>query len=212
MRPKRWAAACLAFGLVGCSNPSSSQSSHCPTTKDLDAGIVVTTEARIGELSIRYRRLDEAFMGKSYIDGVFANGKTVQTAGLFTYKHWSGGKLVQIEKPETDLSDLYRFEAGTEHRYVATRYSSLFPKRKWKEDGLIKISPAEDVTLGDCVYPAVSIEFDGDTSIFVPELMLETLSPRAKYGGVKNVRKRKASDKKLWPFVQGAKAAIRATE
>ena len=109
-----------------------SLSSSCPVADDLEHGIVFTDPARVGELYRRYRRLDGPFLGVNYINGIFPDGTTVSYSGLFTYKHWRNGELIQYEEPRTDLSALLRFEPGTEHRFESTRLNPRNPSRRWQ--------------------------------------------------------------------------------
>ncbi len=181
-----------------------SLSSSCPVADDLEHGIVFTDPARVGELFRRYRRLDGPFLGVNYVNGIFSDGTTVSYSGLFTYKHWRNGELVQ-------------YEAGTEHRFESARVNPSNPSRRWQISATYFVEDAEDFQLGDCIYPAVRIRREGtltrqdgevrsdrENYIFIPELMLRVSGTGISYGDVSEVRSRTILDARTWPFTSDA--------
>ena len=200
----------------------------CPSYKDLDKGIVYTKPARKGVLYLRHRRLKENYIGKNYINGIYPDGMVVTYGGLFTHKYWSNGHVIQFEKPKTDLTELMKFEVGTEHALESVRFNPQAPDKKWKIASKYKIKSSDDFKLGKCTYKAVRIlregtltypdgevKLDKEEFIFIPELLLKVakrnLSMAQKiiyYGDVSNVRKVDASDARKWPFTDDAQDVL----
>lgn len=209
---------CIAF--MGYANPAISQVLNvfsCPDTADLDDGIVFTDPARQGELDQRYRRLEGPYLGINYINGILPDGTTVSYSGLFTYKHWRNGEVIQYEEPQTDLTELLKFEVGSTHIYEAVRYNPQSPDRRWHLSTEYRIEAAEDFSIGRCSYTAVQISREGTLTLpdgkiktdrenytFVPELLLRVSGTGVRWGDISNVRKRSVLDGRTWPFSRNA--------
>jgi hypothetical protein len=205
---------CIAF--IGYANPVISQISNiseCPDSADLDYGIVFTNPVRWGEAYQRYRRLEGPYIGINYINGIFPDGTTVSYSGLFTYKHWRKGEVTQYEEPQTDLTELLKFEVGSTHKYEGVRYDLQSPNRRWYLSTEYRIEAAEDFSIGGCSYAAVQISREGTITMpdgeieqvqenytFVPELLLNVSGDGSGWGDVSSVRKRSVLDGWTWPF------------
>lgn len=214
---------CIA--LVSCANPTYSQITNllgCPVAADLNDGIVFTDPARQGELDQRYRRLEGPYIGVNYVNGIFPDGTTISYSGLFTYKHWRNGEVVQYEEPQTDLTELLKFKAGSTHAFESFRYNPQTPDRKWHITAEYRIETAEEFSIGRCSYAAVQISREGTLTlpdgktkrdreryIFVPELLLKVSGTGVKWGDISNVRKRTILDGKTWPFSNDAADVLR---
>lgn len=213
----------IAF--VGCVTPSMSQISKllsCPVSSDLDHGIIVTSPAGRGEIVRRYRRLEGSYIGVSYVNGIFPSGTTVSYSGLFTYKHWRGGRIIQYEEPKTNLTELLKFEVGSSHLYESVRYNPRLPDRKWFVSTKYRIEAAADFNIGGCSYASVQISREGtimlpgrkvrrdrEVYIFVPELLLRVSGTGMRWGSISSVRKRTILDGRGWPFSQDAASVLR---
>lgn len=199
------------------SSPALSQGlfAACPTSDDLDYGIVFTTPATWGLMKQRYRRLEGDYIGENFIGGVFPDRTNISFAGLFTYKAWRDGELVQHEEPKTDLKGLTNFEPRTEYGFESVRSNHRDPSRKWLISAKYKIEKTEDISIGGCNYSAIIIRRNGKISypdgrikdvrenyLFVPELTLRVSSKHSPdHGLVSSVRKRSIFDQRRWPFV-----------
>lgn len=213
------------IALICCANPAKSQIANllgCPVTADLNDGIVFTDPARQGELDQRYRRLEGPYIGVNYVNGIFPDGTTVSYSGLFTYKHWRKGEVIQYEEPQTDLTELLEFKAGSTHSFESIRYNPQTPDRKWHISAEYRIETAEDFSIGRCSYTAVQISREGTLTlpdgktkrdreryIFVPELLLKVSGTGVGWGDISNVRKRTILDGKKWPFSSNAADVLR---
>jgi len=204
------------MALIFCANSAFSQISNlfgCPSAVDLNNGIVFTDPARKGELERRYRRLEGPYIGVSYVNGIIPDGTTVSYAGLFTYKHWRYGEVIQYEEPQTDLTALLKFETGSSHSYESVRYNPQNPERKWHLSAKYQIEEVEDFAIGNCTFNAVKISREGTLTlpdgktkrdredyIFVPELLLRVSGTGVRWGDISKVRKRTILDERKWPF------------
>lgn len=218
------------FFLVSCLVSTSSHGfsifSSCPTTTDLDQGLVITHPASKGEILVRYRRLDGPLIGHSYMNGIFADrGVTISYAGLFTYKAIRGGKVVQLEEPKTDLNDLLKFEVGTKHDFASVRSSPDRSGRKLEIAASFFIDKADDYVLSNCSYRAVRIRREGvirfpdgkvkrdnQSFLFVPDLLLKVAGSGISYGNIEFVRQRSWLDKNRWPFTDDADSVLEDSE
>ena len=194
----------------------------CPVSSDLDHGIIVTNPATRGEIVRRYRPLEGSYIGVSYVNGILPDSATVSYSGLFTYKHWRGGGIIQYEEPKTDLTELLKFEAGSTHLYESIRHNPQFPDRKWFVSTKYQIEAAADFNIGGCSYASVQISRKGtitlpdgkvkrdrEVYIFVPELLLRVSGTGMRWGNISNVRKRTILDGRKWPFSQDAADVLR---
>jgi hypothetical protein len=201
---------------MGYANPVISQISNisgCPDSADLDYGIVFTSPARQGELYQRYRRLEGPYIGINYVNGIFPDGTSVSYSGLFTYKHWRNGEVIQYEEPQTDLTELLKFEVGSTHTYESVRYDPQSPDRRWYDSIEYRIEATEDFSIGHCSYAAVQISLEGTITLpdgeisqvrenytFIPELLLKVSGTGFTWGDISSVRKRNVLDGWTWPF------------
>ncbi len=213
---------CIAF--MGYANPVISQVSNisgCPDSADLDYGIVFTSPARQGELYQRYRRLEGPYIGINYVNGIFPDGTSVSYSGLFTYKHWRNGEVIQYEEPQTDLTELLKFEVGSTHTYESVRYDPQSPDRRWYDSIEYRIEAAEDFSIGHCSYAAVQISLEGTITLpdgeisqvrenytFIPELLLKVSGTDFRWGDISSVRKRSVLDGWTWPFSWNAAGVL----
>lgn len=204
--------ACAMFFCISCSYVSANEDKGAPaclTRNDLEKGIVVTSPANNIDLLERYRRLEGPFIGKNRINGVFRDRINISYAGLFTYKFWRNGKLVQYEKPTNDISELLKFQPGTTHQIKTVRINPSRPGKEFAENYQISIKAADDYILSGCAYSAVKLIYSGTrkgSKIFIPELMLDVTSNQ--WGDFHTIRKRNISDVQKWPFNKAAKEAL----
>lgn len=194
----------------------------CPTNDDLENGIVVTDPARVGDLSFRYRKLDGPYFGKNYVNGIFADGMSISYAGLFIYKHWKDGKIIQYEELQVDLTNLLRFEIGTTHPFESVRYNPSNPSRMWETSAEYRVDSAPDFQLGECTYSAVRLRLDGtlysadgkvievrEDYTFLPELLLRVSGTGIYWGDISHVKNKTILDGRKWSFSSDAADVLR---
>ncbi|MCK7611302.1 hypothetical protein [Roseibium sediminicola] len=165
-------------------------------------------------------------IGHSYVNGIFADhGVTISYGGLFTHKAIRGGKVVQLEEPETDLSELFKFEVGTKHEFASVRSDPGRTNRKWEISATFFIEEADDYLLSDCRYRAVTIRREGvirypdgkikqdnQSFLFVPDLFLKVAGSGISYGNIEIVRQRSWLDSNRWPFTDDADSVLGAPD
>ncbi len=185
----------------------------CPTRADLAYGILFSFPTKNTTLTRRHRALQGPYIGETFVNGLFDDTQTVTYAGLFTYKYFSRGKLIQFEEPQNDISALLNFESGSEHPFQSVRYNPQRPEKRWLVDATFKIEQANDFSIDGCRYKAVnitetialtrpdkSVHNSTETYTFLPELFLKVAGKDYRYGDVSFIRKRRFFDGKDWPF------------
>ena len=158
---------------------------------------------------MHYRRLEGPYIAKNNINSIFKDRVNIQYAGLFSYKFWQNGQLVQQEELQNDISELLKFETGTVHKVETIRTNPTNPGRQWVENYTISIESADDYTLSNCQYSAVKLVYSGSetgTKLYIPELFLD-VTP-SQWGNYKTVRRRNKLDGKKWPFNDTAVEAL----
>lgn len=193
----------------------------CPTADGLAAGIVVSDPARVGTLFLRYRKLDERLVARSYINGAFTRSMTISYSGLFTYAHWNNGVWLQYERPLNDISSLLDYEVGTTQKVETIRFNPSAPERWFRVSTTYAVDSEDQLDLDEGKYRSVRIlrygtstSWDGvkrrihEHFVIVPELMLRTSGPANNYGDVSGVRERRPSDAEVWPFTKDFKEVV----
>ena len=201
----------------------------CPKATDLPKGIVFFQPARGrsrmgGDLFFpkRYRQLDGPFMGSSHIDERLNRSTVIRFAGLFTYKAWENGKLIQSEEPQVDLTEFLKFEPGTSHAYETLRVDPRNPARTWRTKGTFHITDAGTFNASGCEYAMVELRLDGNVTdpegavraskwkfLYLPELWLKIHGETHVFGKhIGKVRKRTVLDGAVWPFTSDAAAVL----
>ena len=158
---------------------------------------------------MRHRHLEGPYIATNDVNSVFKDRIKIQYAGLFTYKFWRNGKLVQQEDLQNDISELLKFEPGTTHQVKTRRFNPSNPKRDWVEDYTINVEAAEDHILSGCPYKTVKLTYRGSEhglKFYIPELMLD-VTPN-QWGQYETIRKRGPLDGQKWPFNEFALGSL----
>jgi hypothetical protein len=183
----------------------------CPNSESLSEGYIYTMPIGRFEMEFPYRRLEGFLIAKKSLSGA-----TISYAGLFTHKYWEKGQLIQLEEPTTDMSELFKFEAGTKHEIKTIRYNPQEPARKWHINSTYSINSSAPIELGWCSYSGVNIHLNQTISYpdgkvktknkdikYIPELMIMSYSSGPRIINITKVRKKKLSEKQ-WPFTSDA--------
>ena len=195
----------------------------CPTRQSLHDGLVYTYLSGGGAQYVNYRLLDGPYVGRHLRSSRKSSGSTISIsyAGLFTYKYWQDGKLVQYEEPQSDMSEFLRFEPGSKHQFKSIRYAYRKTTQEWRTDLSYEILEAEDIKLGDCTYETVLLQSEGtviypDGTVhevqgkfrYLPDLMIRISGIGYKVEDVSDVRHRRLRDGWRWPFNSDYKTVL----
>ena len=195
----------------------------CLTRQSLNEGLVYTYLAASGAQYVNYRLLDGPYVGHHRRSSLESSGSTISIsyAGLFTYKYWRDGKLVQYEEPQSDMSAFLRFEPGSKHQFKSIRYAYRKTTQVWRTDLNYEILSAEDIKLGDCTYETVLLQSEGTVTYpdgivhevqgkfrYLPELMIRISGIGYKVEDVSDVRRRRLWDGWRWPFNSDYKSVL----